>query len=303
MINSAGLKDSIDRQRNNRQVGAKIIHMEAKFCGTISFMLNTGQGIKEEQDLSDEDFRDLVATMAPFLGSFCYPVGKILHAPGLPKQRLGFLVIFLFHHLLFCLLLYPQEWGCPWQWHSCQWYWWWSCCRGGWQQQWQRHCSQCLCCCFSHCLSCPHLSSFAPFPVASEEHICGTWRSIIIIIIRAAGTGLCIVFAAIPRKQKGRKPHTIVVVLLLSLSVSAEAASSSKSLLLRNWWTQCLMPWPKGGQQEGRKGRRKRMMQGRFERLQWRERHQSAGWSCSDSMKSLLEKIRTERVLQDYFQS
>ena len=60
MINSNGLKMGINRQRNEKQVGSKISYMEGKFRETLSFMENTGQGIREDLELSDDKFRDLI---------------------------------------------------------------------------------------------------------------------------------------------------------------------------------------------------------------------------------------------------
>jgi hypothetical protein len=55
-INAEGLRQNINRQRTEKQVGAKIAHMEQKFRSTLSFMECTGQGIKDEKNLSDDKF-------------------------------------------------------------------------------------------------------------------------------------------------------------------------------------------------------------------------------------------------------
>jgi hypothetical protein len=59
-INAEGLKQNINRQRTEKQVGAKIVHLEQKFRSTLSFMENTGQGIKDEKNLSEEKFKELI---------------------------------------------------------------------------------------------------------------------------------------------------------------------------------------------------------------------------------------------------
>jgi hypothetical protein len=65
IINEEGLKHNINRQRTEKTVGHKITHMEAKFRSTLAFMQNTGQGIKEEKNLSEDSFKQLVANEWP----------------------------------------------------------------------------------------------------------------------------------------------------------------------------------------------------------------------------------------------
>jgi hypothetical protein len=60
MLNTAGEKHGIFRRRQEKTVGAKIKHMEEKFRETLKYMENTGQGIKNEQNLSDDKFKDLI---------------------------------------------------------------------------------------------------------------------------------------------------------------------------------------------------------------------------------------------------
>jgi hypothetical protein len=61
MINKHGYeKHNIHRNRTEAQVGAKIRYFELQFKKALSFMENTGQGIKESQNLSEECFKDLI---------------------------------------------------------------------------------------------------------------------------------------------------------------------------------------------------------------------------------------------------
>ena len=66
MINKDGLDNhNINRNRTEAQVASKIRYIEMQFRKTVSFMEHTGQGIREEQNLSTQMFRELVAKRFP----------------------------------------------------------------------------------------------------------------------------------------------------------------------------------------------------------------------------------------------
>ena len=59
-INQAGLKMGITRNSNQKQVGTKIQDIESKYKSALSFSQNTGEGIREDQKLSDEQFEHMI---------------------------------------------------------------------------------------------------------------------------------------------------------------------------------------------------------------------------------------------------
>ena len=59
MINSDGLQKGIVCNRSVSSVGNKIAQIEQKFCETLAWKEDTGQGSREDENLSDEKFKDL----------------------------------------------------------------------------------------------------------------------------------------------------------------------------------------------------------------------------------------------------
>ena len=59
-INAEGMKLGIDRKRDGPSVGSKLRNFEKLYRETKSFMENTGQGIRDDQGLSAEKFKDLI---------------------------------------------------------------------------------------------------------------------------------------------------------------------------------------------------------------------------------------------------
>jgi hypothetical protein len=62
-LNKDGIEKhgGINRGRDQKKVGNKIDRIEIKFLAALSFMEQTGQGIKEEKGLSEDQFKDLVS--------------------------------------------------------------------------------------------------------------------------------------------------------------------------------------------------------------------------------------------------
>jgi len=62
-LNKDGIEKEggIIRGRDEKKVGNKIQAIEIKFQATLSFMEQTGQGIREEKGLSEDQFKDLVS--------------------------------------------------------------------------------------------------------------------------------------------------------------------------------------------------------------------------------------------------